>query len=518
MPLHINIQDLIVGRTVESDRIEYKKGWNPGSIYRSICAFANDIEDIGGGYIIVGIEEKNGKPVLPPIGVEDEQIDRIQREMVGYNNLINPVYFPKVEIEEVDGKKIVVIWALSGTNRPYEVPEEIKAKDKRYQYYIRVMSSTVKANKQQRENLIALANKVPFDDRPNTSVSVDDISFTLIKEHLRQTKSRLLEWVDDRSKTDILSQMELLSGPPERSHPRNVALMMFTDNPEKYFPYSRVEVVHFPNGADDPTFTEAPAITGPVPQIIRQTLLYLKTAVLQEKIRKIPGQPEAVRIWNYPYTALEEIVANCLYHRDYQTREPVEIRVYPNFIVFLNYGGPGRNFDPNKVQTGPLFSRRYRNRRLGDFLKELDLTEGKATGIPIIKRSLINNGSPDAEFETDEDRSYFQVVLKIHPDFLNDKVEGAIEGVIEGAIEGAIEGVTKRVKEKLTAVLSVIAANEGKRTPEYAQITGINAKSLERYITTLRNAELIFFSQKATQIGGYYLTDELRSKLSNANN
>lgn len=76
------------------------------------------------------------------------------------------------------------------------------------------MSSTVKANKQQREELIALANKVPFDDRPNTSASVDDISFTLIKEHLRQTKSRLLEWVDDHSKIDILSQMELLSGPP----------------------------------------------------------------------------------------------------------------------------------------------------------------------------------------------------------------------------------------------------------------------------------------------------------------
>lgn len=85
MPLHINIQDLLSGRAVESDRIEYKKGWNPGSIYRSICAFANDIEDIGGGYIIVGVEEKNGKPILPPIGVDDEQIDQIQREMVGYN-------------------------------------------------------------------------------------------------------------------------------------------------------------------------------------------------------------------------------------------------------------------------------------------------------------------------------------------------------------------------------------------------------------------------------------------------
>src|SRR5690606_20794111 len=102
MPLHINIQDLLFGRTVENDRIEYKKGWNPGSIYRSICAFANDIEDIGGGYIIVGVEEKKGKPVLPPVGVDDEQIDQIQREMLGYNNLINPVYFPKMEIEEVD--------------------------------------------------------------------------------------------------------------------------------------------------------------------------------------------------------------------------------------------------------------------------------------------------------------------------------------------------------------------------------------------------------------------------------
>lgn len=58
MPLPINIKDLISGRIVESDRIEYKKGWNPGSIYRSICAFANNIEDIGGGYIIIGVEEK----------------------------------------------------------------------------------------------------------------------------------------------------------------------------------------------------------------------------------------------------------------------------------------------------------------------------------------------------------------------------------------------------------------------------------------------------------------------------
>ncbi|MBQ6201365.1 MAG: AAA family ATPase, partial [Prevotella sp.] len=39
-----------------------------------------------------------------------------------------------------------------------------------------------------------------------------------------------------------------------------------------------------------------------------------------------------------------------------------------------------------------LRSRRYRNRRLGEFLKELDLTEGRATGIPTIQDELKANG------------------------------------------------------------------------------------------------------------------------------
>lgn len=59
MALHLNIDDLLSARTVESDRIEYKQGWNPDAIYRSICAFANDFDNIGGGYILVGVEEED---------------------------------------------------------------------------------------------------------------------------------------------------------------------------------------------------------------------------------------------------------------------------------------------------------------------------------------------------------------------------------------------------------------------------------------------------------------------------
>lgn len=193
MALPINISNLLSGKSVESERIEYKEGWNPPATYRSICAFANDFSNIGGGYVIVGVNAENGIPIRPVKGIPKNQIDRIQREMIGFNTLIRPVYHPKLEIEEVDGKKILVLWIPGGSNRPYEVPENITAKKKEYHYYIRKYSSAVKANKQEREELISLSNQVPFDDRANTEASLNNISFTLLKEHLRITKSKLLE-------------------------------------------------------------------------------------------------------------------------------------------------------------------------------------------------------------------------------------------------------------------------------------------------------------------------------------
>ena len=53
MALPINIENLLRQRKVESNRIEFKKGWKPNRIYCSICAFANDLDNIGGGYILV---------------------------------------------------------------------------------------------------------------------------------------------------------------------------------------------------------------------------------------------------------------------------------------------------------------------------------------------------------------------------------------------------------------------------------------------------------------------------------
>ena len=63
---------MIKGDIVESDRIEFKQSWDPEASLKTICAFANDIENLGGGYIVIGVREENGK--LIPQGVPAEKL------------------------------------------------------------------------------------------------------------------------------------------------------------------------------------------------------------------------------------------------------------------------------------------------------------------------------------------------------------------------------------------------------------------------------------------------------------
>lgn len=432
MALPINIADLLEKRKVESNRIEFKEGWNPTSIYHSICAFANDIDNIGGGYILVGVKEVNGVAQRPVKGLPIESLDKIQREMVQFNQLIEPQYSPRISVEEVDGKSILVIWVTAGHNRPYAVPADVNAKLKKPVFYIRYGSSSIEAKGEFLDQLRDMANRVPFDDRGNENILMKDISPLLLKDYLKKVDSRLVK-EDFASNSDmerILDQMDLLDGPKEKRLVKNVAAMMFAEHPEKYFKTTQVDIVLFPEGLEynPDNFIEVPVIKGPVPMMIRETLNYLRVNVVKERIQKPADDERSIKVFNYPYQALEEAVVNALYHRDYMQREPVEITVEPDKISILSYSGPDRSISMEDInEAKALRSRRYRNRRLGDFLKELNLTEGRATGIPTIQKKLKENGSPKAIIKTDEARTFFLIIIPCRTDFV--QVDVKVKGV-----------------------------------------------------------------------------------------
>lgn len=425
MALQINIEDLLNKRRVESNRIEFKRSWNPSDIYQTICAFANDFENIGGGYILVGVEQDdNGVAIRPVKGVDLADIDKLQKDMIGYDAKIKPTYVTRTEIVEIDGKYILAIWAPARNNRPYSVPENVVAKHVSIpKYYIRSKSSTIEAKGEMLQELFDMANNTPFDERGNPNITIDDISPVLVFEHLKKIDSKLVQSFDASKLIDTLDAMELLTGPTEDRLIKNVAAMMFCHYPEKFFPVTRAEIVIFPEGSEEnpDEMIEVPEITGPIPYIIKETLSYLRLNVIKQKIIKPQNQAESIKITNYPYQAFEEGVVNAFYHRNYQEREPVEITIEPDRIEILSHSGPDRSISDEAIRMARrLKTRKYRNRRLGDFLKELDLSEGRATGIPTIQKHLRLNGSSEATIETDVNRTFFQLTIPCHSQFGNE--------------------------------------------------------------------------------------------------
>lgn len=501
MELEINIESLLNKHRIESERIEFKAGWNPDDIYRSICAFANDFDNVGGGYIIVGVEERNGVAVRPVKGLDEQAIDLIQKEILGYNNLIIPAYFPKVIVEEVDNRLVMVLWVTTGIQRPYKAPEHVTAKkEKKHFYYIRYASSSVRANFEQERELLNMTNFVPFDMKPNFEATEEDISVTLLRDHLVQTKSKLARQVIERGVMAVLNDMQLLVGPPEQQYISNVALMMFCEHLDKFFPYTQVELVRFPEGSvkNPNKFKEFPIIKGSVPMMIKRTMQTLQDLVIVEMVTKVGYQMEAVRRFNYPYQALEEAVVNAFYHRDYLSGQSIMIEIEPELIRIISFPGIDRSIPQKVIEEGERFSARYyRNKRLGEFLKELDLSEGKSTGIPTIQEELRNNGSPKAKFFTDDDRRAVTVEIPIHPDFLNEKVDIEMKNV---------DIVLKNVD---------IGTEKADIAVEMADIEEINADTMQRmrcYIdrlrefgankTTISKMERLFHHMASNQIFG----------------
>lgn len=346
MAIPVNVEDLLNKRKIESNRIEFKAGWNPDKIYHTICAFANDFDNIGGGYIIVGVEEENGVAKRPVIGVPIEQLDRIQKEMIGYDNKIEPYYLPRVDVQTIDGKPILTIWAPAGVNRPYNVRERVTAKQSECKWYVRSGTNTIEAKGEVLDELREMANRIPFDERGN---------------------------------------------------------------------------------------------------------------------------------------------------------EQIEITIEPKKISILSYAGPDRSISLEAIQKAErLKARRYRNRRLGDYLKELQLSEGQATGIPTIQDELRKNGSESARIETDEDRTYFLMEIPCREGF---------ENTIEPSNEAINEAINKN-KNALTVLLEVSKSPFIKRKVLLEQMN-ISKATLERTIELLSSEPLKLIEyQGSLKTGGYALTEK----------
>ena len=441
-----------------------------------------------------------GMPVFPPKGLPDNQLDRIQRELLGFCNQIQPSYFSMFSVERFEDRNLIVLWPPGGQNRPYKVPRSVTAMKKDYRHYIRRYSNTIEARADDERELISLTARVPFDDRFNQTAGTDDLSPRLMEEFLREVGSDLADESRELSAEALGRQMNVVGGPAEAALPKNVGLLFFNDHPERFFPATQIDVVWFPEGAGGDRFDEK-TFTGPLARIARDALSHIQANYLKQTVVKHPDRAEAERFWNYPYAAIEEAVVNAVYHRSYDIREPIEVRITPEDLVVLRFPGPDRSIRMADLQKGKAISRRYRNRRIGEFLKELDLTEGRSTGISKILKVMKGNVSPVPEFETDDDRTYFLIRLPVHPGTVS------VESVHAGTTETASEKTSEKTSGKTSGkILSLMRENPQVSIPEIAEAIGRTTRAIEMQTAQLKAKGLI--ERIGPAKGGHWVVKE----------
>lgn len=416
--LPINLEDLLNNNVVEASRMECKRSWDERTtghqVIRTIAAFANDIQNLNGGYIVIGMEERNGRIVYPPDGIPHEQIDRIQKWIRGHCNRIDPPYQPIFSPEVIDRRHILVIWVPGSDIRPHRAPEHEKGP---LRYYVRIGSETVDAEKNGLlAQLLSLTAKVPFDDRRAQNAKITDFREIKVREFLRDIRSGLSENVDTR---DVYRKMRIAVPVNGYDVPKNVGLLFFSDDPEVWFSGAKTEVVQF-SGGNAGNVIEEKTFRGGLHEQLKAALSFLQSFSTEQFVKA----DHSIRTtgWvNYPIPALREALVNAVYHRSYESEpEPIKVYLHPDRIEIISYPGPFPGILKEDLERGnPLPPLPARNRRIGEFLKELKLAEGRGTGVPKIYKSMEENGSPKPRFDFDESRTYFRVTLPAHPEYVS---------------------------------------------------------------------------------------------------
>ena len=141
-------------------------------------------------------------------------------------------------------------------------------------------------------------------------------------------------------------------------------------------------------------------------------------------------------------------------------------------------------------------ARRYRNRRLGDFLKELNLSEGRATGIPTIQNELHKNGSSPARIETDENRSYFLIEI---PCKEGCELKSELKSKLKSKLKSELKGELKTLK----TILDLIIENPKITTNTLVEKSGKSRSTVQKCIKILKKESCI--DREGAKNGGYWI-------------
>ncbi|MEK6954568.1 MAG: ATP-binding protein [Candidatus Micrarchaeota archaeon] len=346
---------------------------------KAVCAFANT----SGGRLIIGISS-DGKVTGVP-----GNLDSLQQRLEGAIQQVSPVPFHKIMVEEREGKKVVAV-------EIYPIGQGAFCTFGGIVYY-RAGSTNSKLEGRTLQDYLIKRQILSFDESASKA-KIGDMDLGKLSSFLKK-RSPEVDFEERKAKEYLVNL-----GVAQQNGTyaiKNAGLLFFAKEIAIFLPQSEIKLAKF-KGNSPVEIIDSRFATSTLLENLKEAEDFIRkntrTSIRIEKVQR-DEVPE------YPLKVIREALVNALVHRDYFSKDAVQINIFDNRIEFLNPGtlptGLSREIlGTLSIQRNPLTYR---------LMRDMGLMEGLATGIPRMREAMLENGLPEPRFE--ELGSFFRVTI-----------------------------------------------------------------------------------------------------------
>jgi ATP-dependent DNA helicase RecG len=366
----------------EDSRHQFKKNvTNADALAADMVAFSNG----AGGQMFIGVNDDG-----TIAGLTSDDIRRLNQLVSNTaSQNVEPVINPLTENIETELGIVMVVEVPTGISKPYQ--------DKNGVFWVKSGADKRKAtSREEIQRIFQRANLLHADEVPVSGLTTADLDYVYFKEFFRR---RFNKQVDEQNipLPRILENMNLL-----QDGFLNVAgALLFAQTPQYKLPSFIVKAAAF-NGTTLATdeYLDNRTITGKIEEQFTQTVQFIVSNIHHiqgEQGINSQGQPEI------PRSAIEELVANALVHRDYFISSPVRVFVFRDRVEIVSPGHLPNNMTVENIKSSVSNTR---NAVLASFVYHIIPYYGYGSGI---QRAI--GAYPNIDFTDDREGNLFKVTL-----------------------------------------------------------------------------------------------------------
>ena len=450
----------------EDKHTEWKESWGDEHL-KVICAFAN----AQGGMLEIGKNDKGHFVGISRVGAS-KLLEKLPSKI---NSILGII--PEIDHIKEQRKSLLKIKVKS-----YKNPISYRGR-----FYYRSGSTNQELRGNELFDFLLGKMGRNWDGLTVPSASIDELdSETLAKFRKLAVKSKRLpdDILEESNEELIKNQLKLT----EDDALKRAGILLFHPDPEKYVTGAYIKVGYF---QDDAEILYHDEIQGNLFTQVRETMKLLLTKYLKAFI----SYRGLYRVERYPVpeSALREALINAVVHRNYGSGAPIQIRVYPDKIVFgnncrLQAGWTVKDLT-SKKQSEPY------NPDIARIFFWANMIETWGRGIIEMQKACVAYGAPEPKIRGSE--SHIQVEFKNHDADMAEKL--AKKAVLQDT--GGKTPLKTHMKTHMK-ILEILSSNPDITIAELARYIDKSESAVWRAIQKLQKEEYI--KRVGPDKGGYW--------------